>query len=146
MTRANVWTPRRTRLIYSSPNSAPLPGYPVVKPGSPLKLSKLNGGFSAAPSSRAQSSTQRGEPSTQRSATPPPSPSSPTKKGKKKKDKAAKPQYEMVRSVVLSIKAEGLLREAADCDKLASDVHTTFERRLGAALKAKNQTIKDLLA
>ena len=59
--------------------------------------------------------------------------------------KAAKGKANMTAESIAQLLKE-VLQEASDFDSKAADVHTTFERRLGAALVKKDTAIKELLS
>ena len=100
--------------------------------------------------SGASPSTNR--PSNRRPASPSPSSSRDTSNGaskrgnarkKKEKEVAEKPKDLSSAALFEAVKAR--MREADDADRQAEEVFSTFERKLGAALKKKGQKIAELL-
>ena len=152
MTRANVWTPRKTTLLYTSPTSQPLPGHapPPRRLGTGRTVQVRLQMQSVKSISGASPSTNR--PSNRRPASPSPSSSRDTSNGaskrgnarkKKEKEVAEKPKDLSSAALFEAVKAR--MREADDADRQAEEVFSTFERKLGAALKKKGQKIAELL-
>lgn len=201
MSRANVWTPRKTTLLYSSPSSPPMPPGTHIdlsqSPGSPgtarglhsagnrnghrpFSARHAHGAASQRPSSKSSVSVDRGSSkaksgrtgsgksnsSTARSGNSSSSSSGgggnssnasadKPKKGEKNRrgsvvgeaeaGKAAKGKANMTAETIAQM-VKDAEKEASDFDNKAADVHTTFERRLGAALVKKDMVIKELLS